>query len=133
MEEKLESVIKDYEDDKISTDFALQKIHKISHKRISAYELDNYWKSKSLEDFIKQLAFKPIEDWALIEDNQAIHMINVILKNLDRDELIAEYGEALEKRYRKPSGTLSDLIFYDDLNNAELILKKLKTDTSTRL
>ena len=59
-------------------------------------------------------------------------MLNEIFENLDNDELLFENMTALEKKYRKPEGTISDFIFYQDLTIDEII-QKLKIDTTTYL
>ena len=71
-------------------------------------------------------------DWKSIDDKKAIQMLTEIFDNIDNDDLLFEYMTALETKYRKPEGTISDFIFYDDLT-IEQIMVKLKIDTVTYL
>ncbi|MFK7908763.1 MAG: hypothetical protein AB8B69_26780 [Chitinophagales bacterium] len=66
--------------------------------------------------------------WQEIDEDSAKEMLQQVFENLDNDELMDEYFEALEKQYRKPSGTISDFIFYNDLSINE-ITEKLKVNT----
>ena len=73
-----------------------------------------------------------MENWQEIDDVKAKQMLSEIFENVHDDHLISKYSDALEKRYRKPEGTISDYIFWDDLSIDE-ILTKLKIDTVTYL
>ncbi len=67
-----------------------------------------------------------------IDDEKAKQLLNEIFENLENDDLIETNTKALEKKYRKPEGTISDFIFYEDLSINE-IMQKLKIDNVTYL
>lgn len=71
-------------------------------------------------------------DWRSIDDSIATEMLTEIYRRLGDEELLIRYATALERRYGKPEGTISNLIFYEDLSEKE-ILKRLKVDTVTYL
>ncbi|MFK8010055.1 MAG: hypothetical protein AB8H03_27115 [Saprospiraceae bacterium] len=81
---------------------------------------------------MKKQKKRAMVDWKTIDDKKAIQMLNEIFDNIDNDELLFEYMTALETKYRKPNGTISDFIFYDDLTIDEIMVK-LKTDNVTYL
>jgi len=127
--EKIKNLIAGLENNDLALDIVLETIKKITKKNITHYELKNYWRSESLNDFVKTMSIEPIKDWENIDDNRALELINGILSNLNEDSIIAINSDALEKKYSKASGTISDWIFHDDITNPNQILKLLKEDT----
>lgn len=79
------------------------------------------------------LSVNPIKNWQTIDDHTAIILIQEMLDNLENDTILDRNGGALEKRYSKTEGTLSDMIFYQDMTNSQDILKELKKDTTIYL
>lgn len=75
---------------------------------------------------------EPIADWADIDDKKALLLIKEILANIAEDNIVHRNEEALEKRYRKPTGYISGLIFQDITGEPE-ILELLKKDTTIYL
>ena len=73
-----------------------------------------------------------MEDLALIDETKTRQLLEEICANLENDELLHRNAVALEKRYRKPEGTVCDLIFWKDLAMDEII-EKLVTDDVTYL
>ena len=71
-----------------------------------------------------------MKNWQVIDEKKAREMLQAIYDNLDDDKLINDYSEALEKRCRKPTGTISDFIFIKDLTIDE-IMERLKKDDVT--
>jgi len=67
-------------------------------------------------------------NWKEIDEKQTRKMLQEVFDDLTNDGLMSLYFDALEKRYKKPTGTISNYIFYDDLSIDEII-KKLKIDT----
>ena len=72
------------------------------------------------------------KDWANIDEAKAIELLNEIKENVGDDSIIARNSVALERRYRKPSGTVVEFLFHSDYKNKE-ILRRLKVDTTTNL
>ncbi|HUP13099.1 MAG TPA: hypothetical protein VM187_12820 [Niastella sp.] len=60
-------------------------------------------------------------------------LIRQILADVTRDNIVHRNSDALEKRYRKKTGFISDLIFYQDITDEPAILKLLKEDTTKYL
>ncbi len=80
----------------------------------------------TLDEFISLILVSPITDWKNIDDNKALILIEEIIQNISKDAVIKRNSEALEKRYNKPYGVISDWIFIDDITNNKTILDKLK-------
>jgi hypothetical protein len=74
-----------------------------------------------------------ITDWASIDDDRAVLLIKEISANITNDNIVDRNSDALEKRYRKSTGFISDLIFYKDLTDEQVILALLKKDTTIYL
>ncbi|MDJ1500975.1 hypothetical protein [Xanthocytophaga agilis] len=125
---ELRQVIVDYESDRVSYNFAKTAIYKITGKWVDKYELDHYWQSESLDCFIERLMIEPIADWAQIDDNRAIGLLDEIFRSLESNAIVDRNIEALEKQYGKSSGTIFDLVFHENLQPYE-ILERLKKDT----
>jgi len=47
--------------------------------------------------------------------------------------IIDKNSEALEKRYKKPTGTITDWIFHQEITEKMELLKKLKTNDIIQL
>ncbi|GET46753.1 hypothetical protein [Capnocytophaga felis] len=126
---ELKRVIADFENGKFPVEEALNKIQKITEKRIDSYTLENYWRLASLDDFCDELLSQPIENWQEITDGQALELIQEIIENIENDAVLRRNSEVLEKRYGKEEGFVEDLIFNLDINISEEILSKLKENT----
>lgn len=123
-------IVKEYENNNIDRSTAIQKIKTLTGKDISAYEIDNYWRSEDLDNFAAVLAIEEIENWREINDEIAINLIIEILQDPVNDPIISRNTEALEKRYSKSTGTVTGYIFYQDLSDPQEILKLLKNNTT---
>ena len=64
-----------------------------------------------------------------LNDEEALFLIKEILNNLTNDNLIDSNTSELEKIYSKPSGTINNFIFYDDISDPNQILNLLKKNT----
>ena len=73
-----------------------------------------------------------MKEWPLIDDRVARQMLTEIYEQLGDDDLFMQYATALELCYRKPEGTISNYIFYQDLS-VEEIVRRLNEDTVTYL
>ncbi len=73
-----------------------------------------------------------MENWNQINDAIARQMLKELYENLHDDDLIERYSIALEKKYRKSEGTISDFVFFNDYSVDE-IMEKLKIDDVTYL
>ena len=125
-QQKLKQIIIDFEDNKLNINDAIKAINTISNEKITQHELLTYWNNCSLDSFILKLTEKQIDEWEEINDVTAIKMITEIIDNVDNDTIVDVNSSALEKRYRKPSGTISNLVFIDGIENPSTILYKLK-------
>lgn len=130
---KVKDLITAFENDEISFDDTKKSIFDLTGKKITKYDLHNYWRSTDLNNYVHRLIEDPIIDWKDINDEKALILINGILDNIGNDIIFDVNSEALEKRYSKPSGTLSDWIFQDDVSNSSELLNLLKQDTTLLL
>ena len=122
--------IKNYESGALDLEATQQKLLNATGKVVDQYELDHYWRSEDLEEFVATIATAAIEDWAAIDDARALQLI-VELIDHGTTAFVWRNGTALEKRYGQPIGTVQDLIFWKDLSPAE-ILQALKKDPVTK-
>ena len=79
------------------------------------------------------LSINPIENWQTIDDKQALELIQEMLNNTINDALLERNATALQKRYSKTEGTLIGMIFHQEMDNPQEILKALKKDTTIYL
>lgn len=107
---------------------ALEEINELIAKKISGYDLENYWRGSDLDRFVRRICVDVYFDWKNSNDQKAMGLLNKIVLSL-RDELIfKQYSEALEKRYAKPEGTINDLIFHENILTPSELLNRLKID-----
>ena len=123
------AIIGNFEKGDISGAQAVSQIQKLSHNVVTEDALKNYWHSTNIDNFVDCLIVEPISNWKTIDDDQALGLIKEILSDINNDTIIKRNSEALEKRYRKASGSLSDWIFYDDITVSKDLLLKLKDGT----
>ncbi|NME71253.1 hypothetical protein [Flammeovirga aprica] len=128
--EEIKRLIIDFENDKISSEKALIEINKLSNVVVDNFSLQTYNSSMDLEMYVRILTLESIADWQEIDDKRAIDLINEILTSTDDDAVLLRNFEALEKRYSKPTGALSDWIFHDDITEANELLLLLKKNTT---
>ena len=128
----VQSIVLKYENAELGANEATQLIKSLTGKDVSKYDLDNYYASQDLESFCRGLCFEPIKDWQDIDDEKAINLIEEILGDVSDDSMITRNAEALEKRYGKSTGTVTNLIFHDNLN-ASQVLNALKRQTTIQL
>jgi len=127
--EKVKKLILQLEKGQETMDNTLVSISKIVGKNIDPYVITNYWRSENLDNFVKRLVAPSIDNWQDINDARAIVLIKEILENLGDDAILSENADALEKRYSKPTGTITDYIFYQNISEANEMLKLLKKNT----
>jgi hypothetical protein len=125
--------IEQYENGHIDFAKAQSMIKALCEKEMTQYDLDNYWRSASIEEFVEELLQKSLDGWENIDDARALILIREILDNVTKDSLLNRNAEALEKRYAKPFGTVSGLIFHRSIKDENKILEVLKHDTVIRL
>ncbi len=87
----------------------------------------------SLDEFVRLNSIKPIENWKELTDNDSLKLIVEIFDNITDSAVVSRNMTALEKRYSKPEGTISNLIFYQDITDPTEILRRLKVNTSIAL
>lgn len=76
--------------------------------------------------FVKILTIEPIKDWRSIDDDRSFELLNEVLNSLGDDAVLQRNFEALEKRYSKPTGTISEWIFNKEISDPIQILNLLK-------
>lgn len=128
--EIVKKIILAFEDNKITAREALKAILENTGKNLTESDLLNYWRSTELDSYVKRLIAVPISDWQQIDDKRALELIMEIFSNIGDDAIFEVNAEALEKRYSKSSGIISDWIFHSDIDNPHKILSLLKTDTT---
>ena len=130
---KIQQIILDYEDNKISSDSALTQLNELSSKSIDKEWLDSYWNSTDLDTFVKILSTEEIDDWMTIDKERAINLIKEIFDNITDDAILDRNSTALEKRYSKPTGRLITWIFHESITDPNEIYDRLNTNTSIAL
>ncbi|NJO89622.1 MAG: hypothetical protein HC831_12245, partial [Chloroflexia bacterium] len=113
--DRITKIILDYENNLISPEKALESINAVSNTLVDREWLDAYWNAMSLDEFVRLIAIKPIENWKGLTDMDALKLIAEIFDNLTDSAVTSRNITALEKRYSKPEGTISNLIFYKDI------------------
>jgi hypothetical protein len=131
--DRIKKIILDYENSLISPEKALESINVVSNTLVDREWLDSYWNSMSLDEFVRLISIKPIENWKELSDIDSLKLIVEILDNISDNAVMQRNITALEKRYSKPEGTISDLIFYKDIIDSTEILRRLKINTSIAL
>ncbi len=109
----------------------LNRVIKISGQNIQMSELDSYWKSCSDEEFCIQLALEKVAVGTLNEAEIIAAVKNIYEeKNIGRlDMLINKFGDSIEYHFKKPEGSLYDLIFAEpDGSFIDVILTLRKND-----
>jgi hypothetical protein len=133
LKNKIKELIIGFENGQKTAEKTVENINKLSSVKIDEDFLRNYWRSSDLESFIELISTPKIENWTEIDDEYAENLIAEILNNLSNDTLINRNSEALEKHYKKSTGTISNWIFYDDITDRMKILELLKTNTTIQL
>ncbi len=132
MKQLVMDIVQSFEKGELPEEAALTAMEQILGRPVDASWLRNYWRSESLEDSIDRLCAAPIQNWASLTETESVSLIAEYLETESpgRQESIQT---ALERRFRKPGGTLSDLIFQRDLCDPVTILNELKIDTTIYL
>ena len=130
---RVRQLIKDFEAGNISSEVALTEINKASNTEVNLSWLCSYNSSINIETFVRILTIDPITDWKEINDERAIKILNETIESIGDDAVLQRNFEALEKRYSKPIGRVSNWIFQDDISDPEELLRLLKTVTSIAL
>lgn len=126
-EKKVTIAIENYEEGHLNLEATQALILAATGSDVSQYSLDNYWRSEDLEEFVQTLCIKAIEDWASIDDARALALLHEILEH-PSSAIVLRNGRALEQRYSKPEGTVSDLVFWNDLRPVEMLQRLKATD-----
>lgn len=128
MKPQVTAVIESLENEEITEAVALARIRELTGRDVDADWLRNYWRSESIEDFVDRLCTEPIRDYERITDTEALALIAEYLQTQSPGR-----GDSIEtalcRRFGKPAGTVSDLIFQRDLSDPSRILEELKRDT----
>lgn len=130
---ELIKLIEKFENGQLSFDSVKIDINELTGKLVDEHTLKTYWTYTSLNELCDRLLTKPIEDWEKIDDERALNLIKEMLDNTSNDGILERNGEALEKKYNKVTGYVSDLIFHSDITNENEILQNLKKDETIYL
>lgn len=130
---ELRKIIDDFEGRKISDQDAVDQIRNITGKTIDVSYLTSYWRSEDEASFITKLLTASIADWQMIDDERALVLIGQMIDDPGNDAILERNSEALERRFQKPEGTVIDLIFQEDIQDAKVILDKLKQERQITL
>lgn len=128
MKSHVTAIIESFEAEEITEAEALAKLKEATGRVVDAGWLRHYWRSESLEDFVDRLCARPIAGWQELTDSDAMALIAEYFQTESqgrRDSI----EEALDRRFGKPTGTLSDLIHQRDISEPGRILEELKRDT----
>lgn len=128
-ERKLRQIITDFENRKLDKQSAIDQIRQLTGETVDAGYLSEYWASESLDEFISNLLIEPIRDWQEIDDSRAIALIDEIMNNVTDHTVVSRNSLALERRYGKPSGTVAEKIFHDNIQDSMKVLQELKKET----
>lgn len=128
MKAHVTAVIESFEAEEITEAEALAKLHEVTGRVVDPGWLRHYWNSESLEEFVDRLSASPIGDWQELTDDDAIRLIAEYFKTESRGRRDS-IEEALDRRFGKPTGTLSELIHQRDISEPARILEELKRDT----
>ena len=123
------ALIKKYENGYISKEEAVKSINQNTNNPIEIYDLQNYWRSENLEDFVERITYESLKDWKQIDDKTALKLIEEIQKNWNDISIRERNSEALEKRYAKTSGYMISILN----ESPREILKRLKEDNTIYL
>lgn len=125
---QLAQLISDFE----ATDFQDKQL-KIAIQTLAVKEVDwglveNYYKSIDLEELCEMLLTPDIENWQTLTADERLALIQEIFDILDNSDtnqsIIDRNLDALEKYY--PNQSVSDLIFWEDYNDAKIIFEILE-------
>jgi hypothetical protein len=83
-----------------------------------------------MDEFVELLTLPEIQNWNELTDEESIEIIKEAISFGTSNAVFQRNAEALEKRYRKPEGTLSGFVHQDDNPDPNEILKLLKKDTT---
>src|SRR5436853_5289749 len=98
------STIEFFEKGKLNLQQAKEKIVQLTGRDIDEYAILNYWTHTSLDNFCDIILTEAIIDWQNIDDQTSLILIKEMIQNITNDSLLEKNREALEKKYRKPSG-----------------------------
>ncbi len=127
--DKCAAIVRKFESGELPEHNAISQLQELAGRPIDPDWLRNYWRSESTDSFIERLLATKLLDWQSITDSQAEALIAEYLdtSNTARRDTIEN---AINRRYRKPSGTLSDLVFQRDISEPKRILEELKKHTT---
>ncbi len=128
MKHDVTSIIDSFEEGAITEAVALARLHETTGRTVDPDWLRDYWRSESLEDFVDRLCAEPIVDWERITDTEALALMAEFTKT-DSPGRRDSIEIALDRRYGKPSGTLSGLVRQQDIAEPSKILGEMKKDT----
>lgn len=130
---EVRELISAFESGIMSIELMVNEINKLCTYSIDKEEFLLYYDDEfTLDECIRFIITPEIEDWQDITDSKAVNLIKELIDNLD-DVYFQRISHALEKRYFKSRGTISDYIFHSDMREPKEILKRLKNDTTIYL
>jgi hypothetical protein len=128
--ESVKKLVQDYEANILTAEQAVEEINKLSVKPVDIEWLMSYWNAIDMDEFVELLTLPEIQNWNELTDEESIEIIKEAISFGTSNAVFQRNAEALEKRYRKPEGTLSGFVHQDDNPDPNEILKLLKKDTT---
>ena len=128
--EIVKQLILDFETNKMSVEKAVEEINKVSVKSVDEEWLKSYWNAIDLDEFVDLLTLPQLDNWKDLNDDESITLIEEAISNITRNAVFQRNSEALERRYSKPEGTVSNWVYHEDIVDPKIILKKLKQNTT---
>jgi len=128
MKPLVKTIVENFENKTITEAVALARLRELTGRDVDGDWLRNYWRAESLEDFVDRLCAEPIRDYDRITDTDALDLIAEYLQT-DSPGRRDSIEEALGRRFGKPTGTVSGLVFLRGLTDRSGILQELKKDT----
>lgn len=130
---QLKELIQSWESGHKDLEALLHEIQQLTGEEVDPFILHTYSGAMDLEELCEELAMEPIHDWREIDDTQAMALIQEVLDSETKPAIRHRNEEALERRYDKPSGFVSGLVFEQDMDDPAEILEELMRDTVIRL
>lgn len=130
--DRVQRIINSFDRGDLSESYTLTQLKELKGHSVEVDWLRNYWRSESLKDFADRLCALPIQDWQALSIQKVESLIAEYINKASpgRRQIIES---AIVRPFRKPSGTLSDLVFEKEITAPKLILEELGKDTTIRL
>lgn len=89
-------------------------------------EICSYYGSLTRDEFLEVHLIPDPYQHKNLTDDEMLWLIEQIIENLDNDALLTYYSEILESNTSATEGTLTNLIFHEDITEPAEILNEIK-------